>query len=111
MNSQEAIFSLVYLQAPRLEPTGECSEGAHKRAPGATVCVCGPSAASPEEAIFSLAYPRAPQLGEPEDWYEPEVETISLSDYLELCEGWRRRFATWLRLDPAQYSFESDRLP
>jgi len=70
---------------------------------------------SPQDAIFSLAYPRAPQLetpaGEGENWYEPGVETISLSDYLELCEGWRGRFATWLRLDPAQYSFESDCLP
>jgi hypothetical protein len=71
---------------------------------------------SPEEAIFSLAYPRAPRLEppaeEPEDWCELKgEETVSLSDYFELCEGWRRRFAAWLRLDPVQYSFESDRLP
>jgi hypothetical protein len=71
---------------------------------------------SPQEAIFSLAYPRAPRLetpaGKPEDWSELEgKETLPVSDYFELCEGWRRRFAAWLRLDPVQYSFESDRLP
>jgi hypothetical protein len=68
-----------------------------------------------QEAIFAVAY-RPPRL-EPafleleDSWAAGEGETLELHDYLKLCEECYVRFAEWLGLNPAEYSFESDRLP